>query len=139
MITRFDKTALLEKGERCIKEKQYEEAIEVFKKLLQDFPKSVLFQNELGVALRDAGEQEEAILRFKIALKLVNKDSEKSASSIRNITVNIARAYQLLGERKLKELDLFSIGIERNRLSSEIIESFKKACDLLLSVAKNEV
>ena len=56
---------LLEQGERLLAENRVDEAIERFRRFLDDYPDDIEGQYQLGIALYEKGELEEALLRFR--------------------------------------------------------------------------
>ncbi len=56
---------LLEQGERLLAENRIDEAIERFRRFLDDYPDDIEGQYQLGIALYEKGELEEALLRFE--------------------------------------------------------------------------
>ena len=56
---------LLEQGERLLAENRLDEAIERFRRYLDDYPEDAEGQYQLGIALYERGELDEAVLRFE--------------------------------------------------------------------------
>ncbi|MDY6794177.1 MAG: tetratricopeptide repeat protein [Actinomycetota bacterium] len=67
---------LLEQGERLMAENRLDEAIERFRRFLDDFPEDADGQYQLGIALYEKGELDEALLRFYRARNLDPTDAK---------------------------------------------------------------
>ncbi len=69
---------LLEQGERLLAENRIEEAIERFRRFLDDYPDDIEGQYQLGIALYEKGELEEATAAFR-----AGEDAQRPAIRVR--------------------------------------------------------
>jgi len=63
-------------GHQLLDLKRYDEALVIFKKNAEEFPEHDIIFNSLGRAYEEMGRKEEAIVTYKKAISLNNKDEE---------------------------------------------------------------
>lgn len=66
--------ALLDQGQELLRTKQYDEAVEVLKRVVEMQPSSTLAHIQLGVALLNLGRSQEALIEMKQAAQLSPND-----------------------------------------------------------------
>ena len=116
---------LLEQGERLLAENRIDEAIERFRRFLDDYPDDIEGQYQLGIALYEKGELGEALLRFERVMVL-NPDDSRSYDGIALVMMErgdfkaAIACYEKALERDPDNIDLLNeLGIAYHELGDE--------------------